>query len=202
LASALVWLWRWGHHQPLLTKVRIPVSGVIVIVFLFTLLYPQYFKEVPKLWGLRHKSHSHQLAAETILKQFGTGAIIGSFGLEVAYRARAFWIGQPSGTPADQMEWLYLGKADYLLIDDSVPTIIGPNIFWDQPETIHQKFPELELLAEFTDLANKTYGSRARLFRFRPDPKKFAELKAKYPWAGTHPRDAEAISCLPGQLKQ
>ena len=196
LAAAMVWLWQWGAKQPFLARFNVLFRCGIVLVFLFTLLYPQYFKEVPQLWRLREKPHSHQLAAELILRQYGPEAIISSFGPEVAYKAKAFWIGQPNGSPEDQVEWLYLGGANYLLIDNSFQTTQSHNIFWDDSEDIHRRFPELNLVGEFSEIANKTYGNKARLFRFQPQPEKFAALKAKYPWAGTHPRDVEA---MPGQ---
>ncbi len=202
LAAAVVWLWHRVPQQPFFSRFKPVFTAIIIIVFLFTLLYPQYFKEVPQLWRLRHEPHGHQLAADFILQHFGPGAVIGAFGLEVAYRAKGYWIGQPSGTPADQMEWLYLGKADYLLIDDSVQTVIGPNIFFEQPASIKELFPELELAAEYVNLANKTYGTKVRIFRFRPDPEKFNNFKNKYPWAGTHPKDVDRISCFPQPMKQ
>jgi hypothetical protein len=152
---------------------------------------------VPQLWRLREKPHSQQLAAEFILKEYGPQAIVSSFGPEVAYKAKAFWIGQPNGSTDDQVEWLYLGGANYLLIDNSFQTTQSHNIFWDNVDDIRKRFPELNLVGEFSELANKTYGSKARLFRFQPQPEKFAALKAKYPWAGTHPRDVETISCPP-----
>jgi hypothetical protein len=201
LAAAVVWLWHWGAHQPFLARFTVLFRSGIVLVFLFTLLYPQYFKEVPQLWRLQEKPHSHQLAAELILTQYGPQAIISSFGPEVAYKAKAFWIGQPSGSTEEQVEWLYLGGANYFLIDNAFRTTQSPNIFWDDLEDIQKRFPELNLVGEFSELANKTYGSKARLFKFQPQPEKFAALKAKYPWAGTHPRDVEAMSCPPAKSK-
>ena len=59
-------------------------------MFLFTLLFPQYFREVPQRWRYRHEPHTHQLASAFILKHYGPQTIISSFGPEVAYRANAF----------------------------------------------------------------------------------------------------------------
>ena len=47
-------------------------------LFLFHILYPQYFKEVPRRWSLRLAPQVHILASEQILKTFGPGAVIAS----------------------------------------------------------------------------------------------------------------------------
>ncbi len=92
------------------------------------------------------------------------------------------------------LEWLYLGGADFFLIHDKYG--IGPEqkIFWAAPEEIQHLFPELKLVATFEGLKNTAYGQKARLFRFTPNPQKLAEYRQKYPWAGTHPREAGAVA--------
>ena len=90
------------------------------------------------------------------------------------------------------MEWLYLGQADYLLLHNKMPVEAGQKILWEtRPKS--KQFPELELAAEFKSVPNETYGSWARLYRFHPQPEKLARLEEKYPWAGTHPREALAV---------
>lgn len=194
LGLAGLTLWFWDLIQSKVTNKFIKnwLSLVLIGLFCFHVLYPQYFREVPRRWAVRHLPNSHQWASAEILKHSGPGAVISAVFPQVAYRSRGFWIHFPAGTAVEQVEWLYLGKADYLLIDDSCSTITEPNIFWEPIEIISQQFPELKLVAEFTNLENKTYRTKARLFRFIPDLKKFAALKTKYPWAGTHPRTTGA----------
>ena len=136
------------------------------------------------------------MAADYILTNFGKGAVISSVEAEVAYRAAAYWIGQPNTEAKNILEWLYLGGADFLLINDRYGVAGGREIFWSAPEKIEQAFPELKLEASFEGVKNFDYGHKARLFRFTPDPKKFIEYQQKYPWAGTHPRDCGGCCCI------
>ena len=112
----------------------------------------------------------------------------------MAYRAGGFWIGQPNADANQLMEWLYLGGAEFFLIHDKYG--IGPEqeIFWSAPEKIERSFPELKLVASFDGVKNVAYGHQARLFRFTPNPEKLAQYRQKYPWAGTHPREAGAVA--------
>ena len=54
--------------------------------------------------------------------------------------------------------------------------------------------PELKLVASFEGMKNVTYGHKARLFRFTPNPRKMAEYRRIYPWAGTPPWAAGAAA--------
>ncbi len=97
-------------------------------------------------------------------------------------------MGLPQGSPAGRLEGLYLGRADYLLWTDKHPLRPDQEILWAETAELRRVLPELELVAELTATGNQTYGQRARLFRFRPDPEHFRLLQQRYPWAGTHPR--------------
>ena len=99
------------------------------------------------------------------------------------------------------MEWLYLGGADYFLWTDKHPETPAQQIFWTEPELLRRAHPELELLAEVNAPRNQTYGRRARLFRFHPDPAKLQAYKQQYPWAGTHPRQTWVTSSRGPQNK-
>ncbi len=190
LALAVLWLWLWQRlrrsDQPAGTKKL--GAALLVALLSFHFLYPQYFKEVPRRWAVRLEPHTHALAAAWLLQTTGPGQVLSSREAEVAYRAQAYWIGQPQGSPAELVEWLYLGGADYLLWTDKHPETSAQRIFWADPGILRQAHPELELLAEFTAPHNQTYGRRARLFRFQADPARFQAYQQQYPWAGTHPR--------------
>jgi hypothetical protein len=192
--AAVTWVWRqspqWLSGKPRQYVVKIGLIGVVC----FTFLFPQYLKEVPRRWQIRLEPNLHQLAADYIVKHYGSSAVISSREAEVAYRAGGYWIGQPNADGMQLLEWLYLGGADFFLIHDKYG--IGPeqNIFWAAPEEIQHLFPELKLVATFEGLKNTAYGQKARLFRFTPNPRKLAEYRQKYPWAGTHPREAGAVA--------
>ncbi len=202
LALAVFFLWLWNLlHQPDRSPRLTRIGSLLLVGLLgFHLLYPQYFKEVPHRWSIRQEPHIHTLAAEFLLKTFGPGAVISSREAEVAYRAQAYWIGQPQGNPADLVEWLYLGGADYLLFHDKYSQTPDQQILWADPARLHLAIPELELVAEFTSPRNQTYGRHARLFRFHPDQSRFRDYKRRYPWAGTHPRET-MLGELPPVMK-
>lgn len=190
LGLAVLWLWLWNrlrqsNLRPRLTKGG---AGLLVALLTFHLLHPQYFKEVPRRWLVRLEPHVHAQAAAWLLQTAGPGQVLSSREAEAAYRAQAYWIGQPQGSPAELVEWLYLGGADYFLWTDKHPQTPAQQIFWADQEVLRQVHPELELVAEFTAPRNQAYGRRARLFRFHPDPARFQAYKQQYPWAGTHPR--------------
>lgn len=191
LALAVLWLWLWQRLQQSDQRVWAKQLGAVLLVALlvFHLLYPQYGKEVPRRWAVRLQPHTHTQAADFLLQTVGPGQVLSSREAEAAYRAQAYWIGQPQGSPAELVEWLYLGGADYLLWTDKHPETLEQQIFWAKPDDLQRVHPELELLAEFTSPYNQTYGRRARLFRFHPDPARFQAYKQHYPWAGTHPRE-------------
>ena len=194
LGAAVIWAWtqstRWLPDRNRQYLVKFCLIGIV----LFTFLYPQYIKEVPQRWQIHREPHIHTLAADYMVTNFGKGAVISSGEAEVAYRAGAYWIGQPNTKAENLVEWLYLGGADFLLINDRYGVGGGREIFWSAPEKVEQAFPELTLVASFEGVKNFTYGHKARLFRFTPDPKKFLEYRIKYPWAGTHPREAGAVA--------
>jgi hypothetical protein len=194
LAAAVGWLWlKIPQWLPGPTRVGI-LKFLLIILVGFHILYPQYFKEVPRRWQVRQEPHIHQLAADYILGHSGRLAIISAREAEVAYRAEGYWIGQPNADATNLLEWLYLGGADFFLVHDKYG--IGPEqeILWASPEVIQQTFPELRLAASFDKVKNTTYGQKARLFRFTPDPRKLAEYRRLYPWAATHPREAGAAA--------
>ena len=194
LGAAVIWAWaesdQWFPDRNRRYLVKICLIGLV----LFTFLFPQYLKEVPRRWQVHREPHTHKLAADYILANFGKGAVISSGEAEVAYLAGAYWIGQPNTKAENLLEWLYLGGADFLLINDRYGVGGGREIFWSTPEKVEQAFPELKLLASFEGVKNFAYGHKARLFRFTPDPKKFLEYQQKFPWAGTHPGAAGAIA--------
>ena len=185
LAVNFVWTqmstWLPGKNQQLLGKI------LLIILVSSNLLYPQYFKEVPRRWQVRQEPHVHQVAAAEILKNFGPNAIISSVQAEVAYRAGGYWIGQPNTDAKNLLEWLYLGNGDFLLINDRYGLGEGREILWSAPEEVEKTFPELKLVAGFEGLKNAAHGHKARLFRFTPNPQKMAEYRRIYPWAGTPP---------------
>jgi hypothetical protein len=196
LGVAVTWAWT---KSPQWLPGAIPrrlFKLVLVGMVGFTFLYPQYFKEVPRRWQVRLIPHAHQLAAAYILKNFGKDAIISSSEAEVAYRAGGYWIGQPNTEARNVLEWLYLGKADFLLIRDKKTSEGGREIFWSDPEVVEQTFPELTLVASFDGMKNVTYGHEARLFRFTPNPQKMAAYRRIYPWAGTPPWEAGAAAVI------
>jgi hypothetical protein len=202
LAALTLWLWKGLRTRPGLQRFIWPGSILIVVLFCYPILYPPYTKEVPKRWQQRLFPNAHQLAAEYILKTSGPGAVISSKEPEVVYRSRGFWISQPEGTSADLMEWLYLGKADYLLLRRNPATDEVQRVLWADPAVIKDHYPELELVADFNPVPNPAYGKWARLFRFHPQPSKFAQYRERYPWAGTHPRETFSPGVNRQKLRQ
>ncbi len=190
LALAVLWLWLWRRRQQSMAAAWAKKLGAVLLAALlgFHLLYPQYCKEVPRRWAVRLEPHTHTQAAAMLLQIAGPGQVLSSREAEAAYRAQAYWIGQPQGSPADLVEWLYLGGADYFLWTDKHPQTPAQLLFWADPVALQQVHPELELVAEIWAPKNQTYGSRARLFRFHPHPARFRAYQQAYPWAGTHPR--------------
>ncbi len=188
LAVLVVWLWQRLHAAD--CRVWLKKAGSALLIFLmgFHLLFPQYFKEVPRRWAVRLEPHIHAQAAAFLRETAGPGQVLSSREAEAAYRVRAYWIGQPQGTTAELLEWLYLGGATYFLWTDKHPHQGDQELFWAPPAIIRQYYPELALVAEFSAPRNQTYGQRARLFRFQPDPAKLQVYQQQYPWAGTHPR--------------
>jgi hypothetical protein len=134
------------------------------------------------------------LAAETIVQNFGPNAVISSVQAEVAYRAGGYWIYQPNTDAPKLVEWLYLGDADFLLINDRFGLEGGREMLWSAPAEVERTFPELKLVAEFKGIKNLTYGRQARLFRFTPDPQKMAAYQKIFPWAATPPWKAGATA--------
>ena len=195
LALAVLWLWLWNRLPQVAPAVWLKKIGGVLLAALLAwhLCYPQYFKEVPRRWAVRLEPHIHTQAAAFLLQTAGPGQVLSSREAEMAYRAQAFWIGQPQGSPAELVEWLYLGGADYFLRTDKHPETPAQQIFWAELDVLRRAHPELELLAEFNAPRNQTYGRRARLFRFHPDPARFQAYKQQYPWAGTHPRATWAV---------
>lgn len=194
LAAAVSWLWikipQWLPGQ---TR-RALLKSLVVVLVGFHILYPQYFKEVPRRWQVRREPHIHQLAADYILRDYSKAAVISSREAEVAYRAGGYWIGQPNADAGQLLEWLYLGGADFFLVHDKHGISPGHEILWASPEEIHRTLPELRLAATLENVKNFTYGHKARLFRFTPSPQKQEEYRQMYPWAGTHPREAGAAA--------
>jgi hypothetical protein len=193
LGAGITWAWtesgQWFTDRKKQDAVKFCLAGI----FLFTFLYPQYFKEVPHRWQVRREPHVHKLVADYIVANFGKNAVISSVEAEVAYLAGAYWICQPNTDAKHIIEWLYLGRADFLVINDRHGIGAGREIFWSDPGKIEQAFPELKLVASFNGVKNYTYGHKARLFRFTPDAKKFLEFQKTYSWAGTHPCETGAI---------
>ena len=84
-----------------LKKLAAPGS-VVAGLFCFQVLYPQYFREVPRRWQQHLLPHASQLAADYILRTQGPGAVVSSREPEAAYRCRGFWIAQPDGSAGDR----------------------------------------------------------------------------------------------------
>ncbi len=195
LGLAACFLWIWDHLRSKTSKKALKILLPLSIpLFVFLLIYPDYLKEVPKKWKMRNVPHLYQLASDYILKTHGPGAVISAYHFEMVYRCRGLLIGQPEGTPAELVEWLYLGGADYLFFTNKYPRTEAQPFFWGDPKLIRQRYPELELVAEFQS-ANPVYPRRGRLFRFHPDPLKMAKYKEQYPWAGTRPRPYGSKLC-------
>ncbi len=187
LAGFTLWLVRLVQARTWGNATKKIVTALIGGLFLFHILYPQYFKEIPKRWPLRLAPQVHILASQQILKTFGPGAVIASREPEVVYRSGGYWIGLPYGTAAEIVEWLYLGGANYLLLHDVVPIPEEEKIFWADPKKLHEQFPELEVVSEFNLTQTSGYGKHGRLLRFQPQPVKLAHFREQFPWAGTHP---------------
>ncbi len=188
LAGFTLWLWRkiWARDwSPLVKNLLTALLGGLLC---FHLLLPQYFREIPRRWALRHTPQVHSWAAAQISAQFGPGALIASREPEVVWRSQGYWLGLPYGTPEEMLTWLYLGNADFLLLHDAVPIPEEEQIFWREPQELARHIPELELVAEFNVPEASAYGRRGRLLRFRPRPEKVAALRQQFPWTGTHPR--------------
>jgi hypothetical protein len=83
--------------------------------------------------------------------------------------------------------WLYLGRADFLLLHDLTPIPAEEQVFWGDPQELIQIWPELELVAEFHCFQPSAYGRHGRLWRFRPNPATLAAVQQQFPWAGSHP---------------
>jgi hypothetical protein len=199
LAGFTLWLVRLVQARTWRNARKQIVIALIGGLFLFHLLYPQYFKEIPNRWPLRLAPQVHILASQQILKTSGSGAVIASREPEVAYRSGGYWIGLPYGTAAEIVAWLYLGGANYLLLHDIVPIPEEENIFWADPKKLPEQFPELEVVSEFNLSKTSGYGKHGRLLRFKPQPDKFVHLREQFPWAGTHPRVTGAWA--PASLK-
>jgi hypothetical protein len=192
LAGFTLWLWRFVQARSWRHAAKKSTLVLIGGLFLFHLLYPQYFKEVPRRWPLRLAPQVHILAGDQIRQTSGPGAIIASREPEVVYRSGGYWIGLPYGTPAEMVAWLYLGGANYLLLHDAVTIPDEEKIFWADPEELQAQFPELEVLADFHLTRTSGYGKNGRLLRFQPLPMKLAQYLREFPWAGTHPRTTGA----------
>jgi hypothetical protein len=188
LAGFTLWLWHLVESRPWRSSIKKGLTALIGGLFIFHLLYPQYFKEVPRRWPLRQASQVHIMAGEKILPSFGVGAVVASREPEVAYPSQGFWIGLPYGTPEEIVAWLYLGGADYMLLHDVMPIPDEEKIFWSDLQELHKQIPELEVVAEFNLPKPSAYGKHGRLFRFRPRKERLALNKKQFPWAGTHPR--------------
>jgi hypothetical protein len=188
LGGFTLWLWQRIQASTWGSAGKKSASLFIGGLFLFHLLYPQYFKEVPKRWSMRLNPQVHILASEQIRKTFGPGAVIASREPEVVFRSGGYWIGLPYGTTEQLVEWLYLGGANYLLLHDLLSVPEEEKIFWADPEELHKQIPELEVVADFTLKEPPAFGKHGRLWRFQPRPEKLAGLREQYPWAGTHPR--------------
>jgi len=205
LAAFTLWLWRRvraSDWSPLLKNL---VAVLLGGLFCWHLLWPQYFKEIPRRWALRQAPQVHSWAAAQIGAGFGPGALIASREPEVVWRSQGYWLGLPYGTPEEMLTWLYLGGADFLLLHDVVPIPAEEQIFWQEPQEVARHFPELEVVAEFNVSEPSAYGRRGRLLRFRPRPEKMAALRQQFPWAGTHPRLTGAwapMKCRPPQVEK
>jgi len=187
LSASTLWVWDCLHTKVQSDARKTWLSLLLVLVFVFLLLYPDYFKEFPHRWRMRQTPHLYQLSSEYILKHHGPGAVISSRHMEVVYRSRGLAIGLPEGNAAELVEWLYLGGADYLLFTSKYPRTSAQKFFWGDPDEIQRQYPELKLVAEFHS-DNRAYPQHGRLFRFHPDPARLAKYQEQYPWAGTPPR--------------
>lgn len=188
LAGFTLWLWRWVRSRNWSPWGRKLISAGIAVLFGFHLLFPQYFKEIPRRWVLRQAPQVHQLAAAEIGAAFGPGAVIASREPELVWRSQGYWIGLPYGSPAEVVTWLYLGGADYLLLHDVVAIPAEERIFWSDPDELAKAWPELTVVADFNLPQISAYGHYGRLLRFRPQAEKLAALRQQFPWAGRHPR--------------
>ncbi len=188
LAGFTLWLWRQVQARQWPPLGQNLLLALIAGLFAFHLLWPHYFREIPRRWAIRQAPQVHAWAASQITDLFGPGALIASREPEVVWRSQGYWLGLPYGTPEEIVTWLYLGGADFLLFHDVVPIPEEEKIFWGHPQELTGRFPELELAAEFNVPAVSAYGRHGRLFRFRPRPEKLAALRQEFPWAGTHPR--------------
>jgi hypothetical protein len=188
LAGFTVWLWRFLEARVQGNTTKVLVTALIVSLFIFHILYPQYFREVPRRWPWRQASQVHILASQKIVQTFGPGAVIASREPEVVYRSKGYWIGLPYGTPEEILEWLYLGGANYLFLHDVVPIPEEEKIFWADLEELHRQFPELAVVADFNLPRPSAYGKHGRLLHFQPQPEKLSRYRQQFPWAGTHPR--------------
>ena len=188
LAAVTVWFWDLIQTSFSNKFIRIGLSLVLIGLFCYNLLSPQYLKELPYRWSIRKLPQVHQLAADQIIKSHGFSAVISSREPEVAYRASGYWIALPNGTAEEMVTWLYLGGADYLFLQDGAPIPEQEKIFWADPVILQDKFPELKLVADFNLIESPAYGRRGRLYRFEPNPAKFEKYREQFPWAGTHPR--------------
>lgn len=189
LGGLVLWLWQWVQSHSLLGRAGKKSAAILIgAMFFFHLLYPQYFKEVPRRWSQRLNPQVHLLAAAQIRQTFGPGAVIAAREPEVAFRSQGYWIGLPYGTTEELVAWLYLGAADFLLLHDLQAIPEDEKIFWADPEELRKHVPELEVVAEFSLPDSPAFGKRGRLLRFHPRPEKFAGYREQFPWAGTHPR--------------
>lgn len=192
LAGFTLWLWRQVRAKDWPPLRQNLLTVLIGGLFCWHLLWPQYFKEIPRRWTMRQAPQVHSWAAAQITANFGPGALIASREPEVVWRSQGYWLGLPYGTPEEMVTWLYLGGADFLLLHDVVPIPAEEEIFWREPQELARSFPELEVVAEFNVSEPSAYGRRGRLLRFRPRPEKMAGLRQQFPWAGTHPRQTGA----------
>ncbi|MGQ9921559.1 MAG: glycosyltransferase family 39 protein [Desulfobacca sp.] len=188
LAGLTLWLWRLVRARDWSPQYRNLLTVLIAGLFCWHLLFPQYFREIPRRWSLRQAPQVHAWAAAQIEANFGPGARIASREPEVVWRSQGYWLGLPYGTPEELVTWLYLGGADFLLLHDVVPIPAEEVVFWQEPQELARHFPELEVVAEFSVPMPAAYGRHGRLLRFRPQPEKMAALRQQFPWAGTHPR--------------
>ena len=176
LAGFTLWLREFFQARNWGDAPKKTATALIGGLFLFHILYPQYFREIPKRWPLRLAPQVHILASQQILKNFGHGAVIASREPEVAYRSGGYWIGLPFGTAAEIVEWLYLGGANYLMFNDIEAIPEEEKIFWAAPKELQEHFPELEVVADFNLTESSGYGKNGRLLRFQPQPVKSRAL--------------------------
>ena len=180
LAGFTLWLWQLLQERPWGPAGKKTATILIGIFFLFPVLYPQYFKEVPRRWRLRLAPQVHMLASEQIRNTFGPGAVIASREPEVTFRSQGYWIGLPYGTAHETVAWLYVGGADYLLLHDLMAIPEEEKIFWADSKELHEQFPELEVVAEFNLTEASAFGKHGRLLRFRPQAPKLARYRSEF----------------------